>query len=224
MTHTASLARPIAIEPQRIAATSTVLALHALALGLLLAPISRVNLPTADPPRTQVQWQTVAPVLPPPAPPAPQFEKTRPSRLPVPALPSFPVLVDQVDVADVSRLASALASTPEAVDSVAVDLPAQPVAAEVSEGSSLRMLHAPPPAYPAMALRQRAQGEVMLRVLVGSDGKPLQVEVERSSGRRDLDQAARQQVLRRWRFAAPVIQGQPVQAWGRVPIAFTLQD
>lgn len=224
MIHTPSHTRPAraAIEPQRIAATSTVLALHLLAAGLLLAPVSGVNLPAADPPRTQVHWQALRPVLTPPPPP-PVEDIARTHAAPTPALPSFPVVVDQVDVAAVSQLAEQLANAPADADNRPVELSPPPAVPGNADGTGLRMLHAPPPAYPPTALRQRGQGEVMLRVLVGSDGKALSVQIERSSGRRDLDQAARQQVLRRWRFVVPVVDGQPVQAWGRVPIAFNLE-
>ena len=66
------------------------------------------------------------------------------------------------------------------------------------------------------------EGTVMLRILVGTDGTPLQVDIERSSGSRGLDRAAREHVLKKWRFQPAMQDGVPVQAWGRVPIVFTL--
>jgi protein TonB len=59
---------------------------------------------------------------------------------------------------------------------------------------------APAPAYPRRALQQRLTGTVMLQVLVGVDGRPLEVKVAQSSGHRELDEAARAQVLKRWSF------------------------
>ncbi|RZA18406.1 MAG: energy transducer TonB, partial [Lysobacteraceae bacterium] len=83
---------------------------------------------------------------------------------------------------------------------------------------------APAPTYPRRALQQRLTGTVLLQVLVGIDGHPLEVKVAQSSGHRDLDEAARAQVLKRWSFQPASRNGQAVQAIGMVPIQFALQD
>lgn len=67
-----------------------------------------------------------------------------------------------------------------------------------------------------------AQGTVILRVLVGEDGAPLEVSIERSSGNRSLDTAARNQVLRRWKFQPAIDGGKPVRAYGLIPVDFKL--
>ena len=46
--------------------------------------------------------------------------------------------------------------------------------------------------------------------------------VSQSSGNRDLDEAARQQILKRWSFRPAMKNGQAVQALGLVPVAFSL--
>jgi protein TonB len=75
--------------------------------------------------------------------------------------------------------------------------------------------------YPFEAMRRREQGTVMLRVLVGTDGKPGQIEIERSSGSHALDIAARDAV-RRWSFRPGMRGGVAYAAWARVPISFKL--
>ncbi|MNM40265.1 Gram-negative bacterial tonB protein [compost metagenome] len=90
------------------------------------------------------------------------------------------------------------------------------------EGVTLRYQHAPAPAYPRDALVAGAQGTVTLRVLVNEDGSPLEVTIEHSSGNRSLDNAARNQVLRRWKFQPAVDGGRPVQAYGLIPVDFKL--
>lgn len=67
------------------------------------------------------------------------------------------------------------------------------------------------------------QGTVLLRVLVDENGKPLQVEVENSSGYALLDHSAREQVLASWRFRPARVDGRAVRAWARVPVSFALQ-
>ncbi len=69
----------------------------------------------------------------------------------------------------------------------------------------------------------RAEGTVLLQVLVDSDGRPLDVQVQSSSGNRSLDEAARKHVLKRWMFRPAMQDGRAVQAIGLVPVAFSLQ-
>lgn len=67
------------------------------------------------------------------------------------------------------------------------------------------------PDYPSDAMRRNESGTVVVRIDVGSDGKPDDVEVLRSSRSRALDRAATQ-AAKRWRF-------QPGQA-GTVEVPF----
>lgn len=60
-------------------------------------------------------------------------------------------------------------------------------------------------------------------MLVSETGKPVQIEVERSSRSRLLDRAAIDAV-RAWEFNPGVRDGRPVQGWVLVPINFSLTD
>ncbi|MBD8527850.1 energy transducer TonB [Pseudomarimonas arenosa] len=82
---------------------------------------------------------------------------------------------------------------------------------------------APPPVYPRDALRKGLQGTVLLRVLVSKTGSVLDVQIDQGSGHLELDRAARKQVASRWRFQPALRDGQPVEAWVRVPLVFKLQ-
>ena len=88
----------------------------------------------------------------------------------------------------------------------------------------LEYMSAPPPKYPRNALSRRIEGTVLLQVLVGIDGRPIDVTVSQSSGNRELDEAARSQILKRWSFRPAMKNGQAVQAVGLVPVAFALQN
>lgn len=92
-----------------------------------------------------------------------------------------------------------------------------------AEPVQLAYRQAPAPTYPRSALRMGFGGTVLLRVLVDVDGHPLQVTIERSSGHRDLDEAARRQILDRWQFQPAVRDGHAVQAYGLIPIVFSPQ-
>ena len=66
------------------------------------------------------------------------------------------------------------------------------------------------------------QGKVMLRVLVGTDGLPQQVELQTSSGYDRLDKAAIAAV-QRWKFVPGTRNGVPEAMWNRVPVNFVLE-
>ena len=75
--------------------------------------------------------------------------------------------------------------------------------------------------YPMTAMRNRIEGTVVLRVLVGEDGSVKEIEIDKSSGSRDLDRAAREAVMK-WKFKPGMRSGVAYAGWARVPINFTL--
>jgi periplasmic protein TonB len=79
------------------------------------------------------------------------------------------------------------------------------------------------PDYPAAARRDDLTGRVLLRVLVGIDGRIRQAQVHRSSGHTLLDQTAMEHALKKWRFKPATEDGQAVEAWLTVPISFELK-
>lgn len=90
-------------------------------------------------------------------------------------------------------------------------------------GVRLEYARAPAPGYPIDAKRKNEQGLVLLKILVDVDGRPLEVTIEKSSGHRRLDDAARRHVLKYWMFRPAMKDGRAVQAIGIVPIDFNLQ-
>jgi len=84
-------------------------------------------------------------------------------------------------------------------------------------------LRNPPPAYPAAARRNGDEGTVLLRVLVGRDGAPLQVELDRTSQSRALDGAALEAV-RGWSFVPARRGAEAIEDWVRVPVVFRLES
>lgn len=76
------------------------------------------------------------------------------------------------------------------------------------------------PRYPPAALRRGVQGTVMLLVLVGSDGRVLEIKV-RSSVDPLLDEAALKAV-QDWQFSPATLDGVPYPDWALVPVRFSL--
>lgn len=97
-----------------------------------------------------------------------------------------------------------------------------PVPALIPPRFDAAYLRNPAPIYPALSRRLGEQGKVFLRVFVGADGSPQQVEIRTSSGSARLDRAAKEAVGQ-WRFV-PARQGaQAVGGWVIVPISFVLE-
>ncbi|MCL1633135.1 TonB family protein [Luteimonas sp. SX5] len=204
-------------NPLRIAATSTAIALHVVALLVLVAPVAVPPI-VDEPPVVRVVPLAPKDETKPPDPPPPipvEIVRPQPTDTPVQRPVQQAVAEDVPIVSD----EGSVAYVPPVVDAGPVATPSiDPAPAAVR----LEYANAPPPVYPVDAKRDGRQGVVMLQVTVGVDGKPIAVEVVQSSGHRDLDLAARMQVLKRWRFRAAMKDGVAVQAIGMVPINFTL--
>lgn len=68
------------------------------------------------------------------------------------------------------------------------------------------------PNYPEEALKQKQQGEVTLRFLIGADGVVKKSLVQKSSGFPALDEAALAGIAK-CRFNPPMVDGKPVDGW-----------
>lgn len=82
-------------------------------------------------------------------------------------------------------------------------------------------VHNREPVYPDEAVRRGEQGQVVLLIHVTADGLAGQVDIERSSGFRLLDRAARDAVAT-WRFVPAVENGQPVPSSMSMRVVFQL--
>jgi protein TonB len=79
----------------------------------------------------------------------------------------------------------------------------------------------PRPDYPPLSRRLGESGQVLLRVLVGVNGAPMQVELQQGSGYARLDKAALDAVVH-WRFIPARRGDAAAESWVSVPITFTL--
>ena len=76
--------------------------------------------------------------------------------------------------------------------------------------------------YPASALEQKLQGTVVLRFVIGKDGKVGKVSVQRSLSK-DCDRAAVDAVRKLKQFTPGKQKGKPVAVFFTIPIRFALQ-
>lgn len=195
----------------------------ALTLGFNLAIVLFALLPsTPFPVHAPPPQSLIASVLPPPprpvAPPVvPTVPTVKPAVVPNVALPTtHPAPIAVPTWSSITPIA------PVAITHVATAQGPAPVAPVGYSDATIAYETATPPAYPVAALRAGIQGTVLLKVLVGPDGKPLQVVVEHGSGNRLLDRAARQHVLAKWRFHPAMRNGHAIEAWALVPVRFSL--
>lgn len=78
------------------------------------------------------------------------------------------------------------------------------------------------PIYPEMAKRAGIEGKLVLRVLVGADGKPLKAEIIKRATTEIFDEVAIQSAMNST-YAAARQNGKFVKCWLTVPIAFKLR-
>jgi protein TonB len=215
------------LDPQRIAASSGACAINGLLRGLLVAPMSapvvveaardpyivpiRIDEKIVPPPPKQPERVAVTRQQPAPQ-PQPQVQKQD-----KPVDP--PLAQEQAEPGDSVAPPNDGRAVPDGAGGVVLP----PDDGRPLAGAHLEYASNPPPAYPSRAMRDGETGTVVLEVLVGVDGHPLEVTISRSSGHRELDLAAKRQVLAHWTFKPAMRNGQPVQAIGLVPVEFSLQ-
>lgn len=209
------------IQPSRVFGLAGAITLNAAALMLLLVPVSapmpvapkadviHLNLPQEreTPPPIPIEVPVIRP-------------QTTHDITPAPITPPTTQAATNQDVIvpDGSDYVP-----PTNVDPIIDTGPLRPADPGPLPSTRLEYASAPAPTYPREAMLDGIEGTVLLRVLVDVDGKPLSVEIERSSGNRRLDDAARRQVLRRWMFRPAIRDGQAIQVFGMVPVSFSLQ-
>ncbi len=196
-------------------ATALTLALHASAFLMIMAPVlaphaaERITDDAAivniiDPPPQELKPPPPAPE--PPQKPRPQVMHRTPQPDPLP--PVAPVVTSEPSpMSQVPVL-----PTPPTTDQPRIDVGPS---AKVSYREKYR------PQYPLQAIRMRQEGTVQLKILVGTDGNPLQIRVAHSSGYRSLDMAAIA-AARQWKFNPARQDGIARQGWVIIPVEFGL--
>lgn len=194
----------------RVGAWSGSISLHLLVVALLLAPGAAIRI---------VRHADIAPVV--------DIIVPTPVK-PVPVEPMPAPLAAQPRVVRVAPAVEPVATTPTIMPVTAQIAPSAIIAAPANTAtetapSAIAYGSRTQVAYPLDALRNHEQGTVILRVLVGADGSVLGVEIERSSGSRSLDRAAREAVGK-WRFHPATRNGVAHSAWASVPVTFNLKS
>lgn len=212
-------------DPARILTLSGTVALNLLVFGLLLVPVTLPPPAVLAPAKPSM---AIRDIVKPAEPVVVDIVPIQPPR-PITSAPMH----ERQQVAPPTRDAGATAMISDTgsepiADAIAGSGDIAPPSGDIGPAGGpapmqLAYRNAPAPAYPRIALQRQWSGIVLLQVLVDVDGRPLDVAIARSSGHRELDEAARQQVLKRWLFQPASRDGAPVQAIGLVPVEFSLR-
>ena len=158
---------------------------------------------------------------PPPPRPAPRVQAPRPAPMPVAIADPTPAPNAPVGITTPQPPAPPIEAPVAPPAPPAPPAPSAPARIDMPS-SDAAYLNNPKPGYPAISNRMGEQGKVVLRVLIGTDGLPQQVEIKQSSGFDRLDRQAQEAVMR-WRFVPGKRNGVPEAMWNLVPINFVLQ-
>ncbi len=151
------------------------------------------------------------PPPPPPTPPPPKSPPPTPTA-PAPLVPSTTAPVISVPVAPPAAPVATTAPTPPAPAA-----PALRTVAVIQPGATCAK-----PDYPSASRRLEEEGTVTLRFLIGTDGRVLQAEIDKSSGYVRLDEAARN-ALAKCQFRPGTVDGKPEQSWASIRYAWRLE-
>lgn len=212
---------------RRGCAVALVVAVHVVALSV----VSRSSTPALAPPVIRTIYASVinepSPV---PAanaalaPPPPVASVAPPPVAVQPVVRPKPVAkphVMQRPVAAVATTAPATSSTAAAAPAVMPTPVPPPHPKTLTRG--VEYVHEPQPEYPDSAREEGHEGTVILRVLVDEHGKPGAVDVVRSSGFGNLDEAGRAAV-RGALFKPYLDEGHAVSVYVIVPLRFQLDS
>ncbi len=152
------------------------------------------------------------------------------SRPPPPPRPAVPIETESEDVPDDVTIET----TDLELEDVPVDLPPPPPAgseeAPFEEEEILevwkveqkpRLLRRALPVYPQFALRAGLQGSVMLKVLLGKDGKAESIRMLKGE---EIFRKSAEDAVRKFLFEPARQSDRPVKVWLVIPIHFKLEE
>ena len=204
--------------PSRYVSGAFVVLLHALILGALLQ-IASVRSRAADAAPVFVKLVSLATPSPersPPPPPKRVVSKQPPRRV-----------TSDVQMSAPAHFVATEAVAEPVIAPVAAEIMAEPVTSPAPASSAPRTIskveyiRPPQVEYPALSRRIGEQGRVLLRVLIGREGRAERVEVQVSSGSQRLDDAA-VKAAREALYRPYAENGVAISVWALVPTSFEL--
>jgi len=200
-----------------------VVVLHGLLFWAINSGLAHKFVKIVKGPVEAVLLEETKPDIPPPPPPPPP-----PKNLPPPPPAYVPPVEVQVNTPQPVNAIAAVSNKPqpEAPPSpqpvVSAPAPVAPPPAPVRTAAVISAASCEKPDYPSASRRLEEEGTVMLKFLVGVDGKVKESVVEKTSGFKRLDEAARQG-LAKCQFKPGTENGQPVEGWANMKYTWKLE-
>ena len=206
---------------KKLIGISVVVVVHAIVIYALLNGLGKQIIAVIK--ELPIETKVIEEVKPPPPPPdAPP----PPPKLAAPPPPFIPPPEVQVAAQPQQNTISAVSNVqPPHQD---MHPQAAPVAAKPAQGPSVvkavvDFSTCDKPDYPRNSLRNEEQGTVRIQFLIGLDGRVADSRVEKSSGFRALDAAAKN-ALSLCKFKPGLVDGKPQQSWTAVDYVWKLPD
>jgi protein TonB len=200
---------------QHLIGLGLVVILHLLLFWAINSGLARALIKKVNGPVEVILLADTKPDIAPPPPPkqAPPPPKSLPPPTSAPAV-DMPV----PPLAPAANAIAAVSAPPQPAAPSAPSAKAEPVRTSAVVNSA----NCEKPEYPSASRRMEEEGTVSLRFLIGPDGKVIQSEIEKSSGYKRLDEAARAG-LSRCQFRPATVDGKPEQAWASMKYTWRLE-
>lgn len=204
---------------RRFTGFAFVVALHVVLVYALINGLARKIVEVVQAPLETKIIEEVKPPPPdkPPPPPPPKLAAPPPPFIPPPE-----IRIDSPPPA--ANTITAVSAVKPAVEAPIPKGP--PVVAPVGPARTSAVVDAracEKPEYPSQSLRAQEEGLVVLQFLIGVDGRAVDSKIERSSGYRRLDEAARKG-LALCKFKPGTEDGKPVQSWARIEYQWKIEE
>ena len=204
---------------------TAVVVLHGLLFWAINSGLARKFVKVIKGPVEAVLLEEAKPDIPPPPPPPPP----PPKNLPPPPPAYVPPAEIQVAAPSPVNAIAAVSNTPQPVappspspSPLPVQSTPQPASPPVQTSAVISASSCEKPDYPSASKRLEEEGTVQLKFLVGVDGKVIESAIEKSSGFRRLDEAARAG-LSKCQFKPATLDGKPQQSWASLRYTWRLE-
>lgn len=152
----------------------------------------------------------------PPPPPPPRLAAPPPPYIPPPEVQvQVPQSVQAITAVTITKPTEPVAAPGQRYSPPAPVVAVQRVAPPVRTAAVVDARACDKPEYPPAALRAQETGIVLLAFLIDVDGSALEGKIDRSSGSRRLDEAARK-ALSLCKFKPATTDGKPERAWSKI--------
>ena len=205
---------------------TAVVVLHGLLFWAINSGLARKFVKVIKGPVEAVLLEEAKLDIPPPPPPPPPIKN-----LPPPPPAYVPPAEIQVAAPSPVNAIAAVSNTPLPVappspspspSPLPVQSTPQPASPPVQTSAVISASSCEKPDYPSASKRLEEEGTVQLKFLVGVDGKVIESAIEKSSGFRRLDEAARAG-LSKCQFKPATLDGKPQQSWASLRYTWRLE-